>query len=227
MNPNDLTNLSRSLIVEDWGSTEYGAAFEKQEIYVRDRIEGRRKDTLVLTEHLPVYTMGLRKGAEKHLLWGEEMLSEKGITLHKSNRGGDITYHGPGQLTVYPIISLEKLRDLHAYLRLMEDILIDVVAQYGLEAHRREGKTGIWIEKRKIAAIGVAVKSWVTYHGFALNVANNLEPFSGIVPCGIQDGTVTSLQKETGKTVTMSEVKETVASQFKHTFRNYLEPTTI
>ena len=95
MNPNDLTNLSRSLIVEDWGSTEYGAAFEKQEIYVRDRIEGRRKDTLVLTEHLPVYTMGLRKGAEKHLLWGEEMLSEKGITLHKSNRGGDITYHGP------------------------------------------------------------------------------------------------------------------------------------
>ena len=133
-----------------------------------------------------------------------------------------ITYHGPGQLTVYPIVSLDKLRDLHAYLRLMEEVLIGIAAHFGLQATRREGKTGIWIEKRKIAAIGVAVRSWVSYHGFALNVNNDLDPFSGIVPCGIIDGTVTSLKKELGRDVDMEELKSVVIQTFRETFTNYI-----
>lgn len=208
--------------VEDWGNTEYELAFEKQKAYVRDRIDGKRSDTLVYTEHLPVYTLGLRRGAEAHLIWDETALSEKGISVHKSNRGGDITYHGPGQLTCYPIVNLEKLRDLHAYLRIMEDMLIQIVSHFGLKADRREGKTGIWIEKRKIAAMGVAVKSWVSYHGFALNANNDLEPFSGIVPCGIVDGTVTSLKKELGFPVDLNEVKDVVSQAFLDNFKNYL-----
>jgi lipoate-protein ligase B len=208
--------------VEDWGNTEYELAFEKQKAYVRDRIDGKRSDTLVYTEHLPVYTLGLRRGAEAHLIWDETALSEKGISVYKSNRGGDITYHGPGQLTCYPIVNLEKLRDLHAYLRIMEDMLIQIVSHFELKADRREGKTGIWIEKRKIAAMGVAVKSWVSYHGFALNVNNDLEPFSGIVPCGIVDGTVTSLKKELGFPVDLNEVKDVVSQAFLDNFKNYL-----
>lgn len=209
-------------LVEDWGLTEYETAFERQKTYVRDRIEGNRLDTVVYTEHHPVYTVGIRRGAETNLIWDEALLSQKGITVRKSNRGGDITYHGPGQLVAYPILSLAKLRDLHEFLRLTEEMLIRVVAQYGLDARRREGKTGIWIEKRKIAAIGVAVKSWVTYHGFALNVNNDLEPYSGIVPCGIVDGTVTSLRKELGFPIDMNEVKPVVSQAFLNTFKDCL-----
>ena len=131
-----------SFQVEDWGNTEYQAAFEKQKVYVQDRIDGKRRNTLILTEHHPVYTVGVRQGAEKHLIWDDATLSEKRIAIHKSNRGGDITYHGPGQLTVYPIVSLDKLRDLHAYLRLMEEVLIGIAAHFELPATRREGKTG-------------------------------------------------------------------------------------
>lgn len=218
----EVNNPVPALRVEDWGKTDYQAAFEKQKQYVQDRIAGKRPDTLIFTEHEPVFTIGVRKGAETNLIWDDQTLSEKGISVHKSNRGGDITYHGPGQLTGYLILNLEKLRDLHVYLRLMEDMLIRIVAQFDLNADRREGKTGIWIEKRKIAAIGVAVKSWVSYHGFALNVNNDLEPFSGIVPCGIVDGTVTSLQNEIGEPVHIEDLKPIVKSSFLHTFQDYL-----
>lgn len=222
MKPINPEQIVRPFLIEDWGSTEYGTAFEKQKAYVADRLAGTRKDTLIFTEHEPVYTVGLRKGAEKNLVWDEKTLTAKGITLYKSNRGGDITYHGPGQLTTYVIVHLDKLRDLHAYLRLMEDLLIKIVDQFGLKADRREGKTGIWIEKRKIAAIGVAVRSWVTYHGFALNVNNDLDAFSGIVPCGIVDGTVTSLRKELGFPIEMEEVKAVVSQAFLETFNDIL-----
>ena len=146
---------------------------------------------------------------------------DKTIKIYETNRGGKITYHGPGQLTTYPIISLEKLRDLHAYLRLMEDVLIDIVGRFDLKAKRRDGLTGIWIEKRKIAAIGVAVKSWVSYHGFALNANNDLSPFTGIVPCGIVDGTVTSLKQELGYEVDMSHLQSVVSQSFESVFRSY------
>lgn len=222
MNQTKQPQAAYPFLVEDWGNTEYQSAFDKQKVYVRDRIDGKRGDTLIFTEHLPVYTMGVRRGAEMNLIWDEPTLLQKGITVHQSNRGGDITYHGPGQLTGYPIVHLEKLRDLHAYLRLVEEMLITIAAHFGLHASRREGKTGIWIEKRKIAAIGVAVKSWVTYHGFALNVNNDLEPFSGIIPCGIVDGSVTSLQKELGFPIEMDEVKPLVSQAFLATFQDFL-----
>jgi len=208
-------------LIKDWGDTEYGEALKRQKAYVRDRIDGKRRDSLIFTEHHPVFTTGIRRDADSHLIWNEQQLAKKGITVYKSNRGGDITYHGPDQLTAYLIFSLDKIRDLHVYLSLIEDMLIQITSEFGLKAGRREGKTGIWIEKRKIAAIGVAVKSWVSYHGIALNVNNDLTAFQGIVPCGIVDGTVTSLQKELGFPVEMEKVKSIVSAAFNHTFRDY------
>jgi lipoyl(octanoyl) transferase len=210
---------------EDWGLTRYDAALERQLQLVARRVEGDSGDTLVFTEHEPVYTIGLRTGAEKHLVWDEASLNRAGISVFRTNRGGDITYHGPGQLVGYPIVSLSARKDLHAYLRFLESVLINVAAQFGLHAERRPGKTGIWIETRKVAAIGVAVRRWVAYHGFALNVNANLAHFSGIVPCGIQatDGTVTSLQAELGRSLDMADVKQRVAAEFWRGFAAFAQ----
>ena len=200
------------LRIEDWGRTPYAEAFARQRELVARRIAGEVADTLVLTEHEPVFTIGVRSGAAQHLLFDPAQLAAAGIAVEETNRGGDITYHGPGQLVGYPIIDWSARRDLHAYLRLLEDVLIAVAGQFGLQADRRAGKTGIWLETRKLAAIGVAVKRWVTYHGFALNVAPDLAHFAGIVPCGITDGTVTSLAAELGPAAPLlGEVKRSVA----------------
>jgi len=200
----------------DWGRTRYEAAWRQQDELVAQRIAGTVGDTLVFTEHEAVFTIGLRSGAEANLVWNDERLSREGVEVVKTNRGGDITYHGPGQIVGYPIISLAPRQDLHAYLRFLEQVLINAVGCIGLAATRREGKTGIWLGKRKVAAIGVAVKRWVTYHGFALNVNSNLAHFGGIVPCGIaaQEGTVTSLQEELGRACDLGEVKAVLAKEF-------------
>lgn len=202
----------------DWGRTAYGEAFAHQQIRVDQRKAGLCGDALIFTEHDPVYTMGLRKGAADHLIWDTATLAAQGIEVHQSNRGGDITYHGPGQLVGYPILSLQDRRDLHAYLRDLEEVVIRTLQRFGLESARREGKTGIWLETRKICAIGVAVKSWITYHGFALNVCPDLQHFEGIVPCGITDGTVTSLESELAHPVAMTEVKAALAVEFNAVF---------
>lgn len=200
----------------DWGRTDYQAAWKRQEELVARRISGEIGDTLVFTEHEPVFTIGLRSGAENHVRWSPEELTNQGVTVVKTNRGGDITYHGPGQIVGYPIVSLASRKDLHAYLRLLEQVMINAVGCLGLAASRREGLTGIWLGRRKVAAIGVAVRRWVTYHGFALNVNANLAHFGGIVPCGIQaaDGTVTSLQAELGRELDLAEVKAVLKSEF-------------
>ncbi len=198
----------------DWGRTAYVDAYARQRALVAQRKAEAIPDTLVLTEHDPVYTMGVRPGADKHLVWNAQTLEAAGVELVKTNRGGDITYHGPGQLVGYPIVSLREQRDLHAYLRLLESVLIDTVAAFGLQATRRPRLTGIWIGTRKLAAIGVAVSSWVTYHGFALNVDPDLHHFSGIIPCGITDGTVTSLAAELGPSPKMNAVKATLIDTF-------------
>ncbi len=205
-----------SPITLDWGRTRYEAAWRQQEERVAQRIAGTVDDALIFTEHEAVFTIGLRSGAEANLVWNDAQLSREGVEVVKTNRGGDITYHGPGQIVGYPIISLAPRQDLHAYLRFLEQVLINAVGCLGLVATRREGKTGIWLGQRKVAAIGVAVKRWVTYHGFALNVNSNLAHFGGIVPCGIgaQEGTVTSLQAELGRACDLDEAKTVLAREF-------------
>ena len=198
----------------DWGCLPYAKALTLQQDWVSQRLKGDRTDSLVLTEHEPVYTLGRRPKAEQHLIWDSKMLESQGIAVEHSTRGGDITYHGPGQIVGYPIIGLENSRDVHAYVRKLEEVLIRSLAHFDLQAERREGKTGVWLEKRKIAAIGIAVKRWVTYHGFALNVNNSLEPFSGILPCGITDGTVTSMRAECGVAFDLGRVKNILAMEF-------------
>jgi lipoyl(octanoyl) transferase len=209
----------------DWGRTGYALAWQRQEELVARRIAGEIPDTLVFTEHEPVFTLGVRRGAEQNLLWDAAELARRGIALVTTNRGGDITYHGPGQLVGYPIISLAPRKDLHAYLRFVEQVLINSVGTLGLSADRRPGKTGIWLGTRKVAAIGIAIKKWTTFHGFALNVNNDLAPFAGIVPCGITDGTVTSLQAELGRALDLAEVKHVLAAEFWRLLPEFLETT--
>ncbi len=213
-----------ALTVLDWGRTEYGVAFERQTALVSSRLAGEIADTLVFTEHDPVFTLGLRSGAEAHLIWTAEQLAREGVAVVKTNRGGDITYHGPGQLVGYPIVSLAARKDLHAYLRFLEEVVIGTLGTLGLTATRRDGLTGIWVGRRKIAAIGVAVRRWVTYHGFALNVDPQLAHFSGIVPCGIsaEDGTVTSLRAELGRAISYAEVQRVLAEQFQSQWREFI-----
>lgn len=198
----------------DWGRTGYADGWRRQEELVARRNAGEIGDTLVFTEHEPVFTLGVRSGAEAHLLWDEAELARRGITVVTTNRGGDITYHGPGQIVGYPIISLGPRKDLHAYLRFVEQVLINTVGTFGLAAARRPGKTGIWLGPRKIAAVGIAVKKWTTFHGFALNVNPDLTAFAGIVPCGITDGTVTSMAAELGAAPSAEEVKRVLALEF-------------
>ena len=209
----------------DWGRTSYALASRQQEELVARRNAGEVGDTLVFTEHNPVYTLGVRRGAEQHLIWNEAELQRQGIEVCETNRGGDITYHGPGQIVGYPIVNLSQRKDLHAYLRFLEEVMIGAVAAYGLKAARRDGKTGIWLGTRKIAAIGVAVKKWTTYHGFALNVNTDLNHFNGIVPCGITDGTVTSMQKELGRAIDLADVRRVLAAEFWRTLPEFLGTT--
>lgn len=208
----------------DWGRTRYEPARLAQEALVTQRLAGEVGDTLVFTEHDPVFTVGLRTGAEQHLVWDAARLAAEGVEVVKTNRGGDITYHGPGQLVGYPIVSLSARPDLHAYLRFLEDVLIKSVGTLGLVATRRPGLTGIWIGPRKVAALGVAVRRWVTYHGFALNVNAHLPHFAGIVPCGIAatDGTVTSLRAELGRDIPLADVKTVLAREFSTLLPEFL-----
>ena len=200
----------------DWGLTDYEVARLRQEELVARRISGELPDTLILTEHKPVFTLGVRPGAERNLVWDPLVAREHGIDIVRTNRGGDVTYHGPGQVVGYPIVSLAPRQDLHAYLRFLEEVLLRSLAHWGLTAGRNPGKTGIWVGSRKVAALGVAVRRWVAYHGFALNVATDLTHFEGIIPCGIpaQDGTVTSLNRELGRSVDLEEVRVVLADQF-------------
>lgn len=181
---------------------------------------------LLLCEHPPVYTLG-KSGSENHLIWGPEERAQKGIQFFKINRGGDITYHGPGQLVGYPILDLECFfTDVHRYVRYLEEAVIQVLRHYGLQGIREQGYTGVWLEgtpvlpKRKICAIGVHMSRWVTLHGFAFNVNTDLSHFQGIIPCGIDeaDKSVTSIAAETGRTVPMAEVENRMVAELSKLF---------
>ena len=178
---------------------------------------------LYLVEHPPVITLG-KSGLPKHLLLNEQELSDKGIDFFTTNRGGDITFHGPGQLVGYPILDLENFfTDIHKYLRLLEEAIILTLKEYGLSAERSEGETGVWLDvgtpfARKICAMGVKASRWVTMHGFALNVNTDLAYFDYIVPCGIQGKAVTSLAAELKKEIPLNEVKAKILTHFSTLF---------
>lgn len=217
--------MKQTLKVIDWGLKAYSDAINDQIALVEaKKADPSAQDFLIFTEHHPVFTIGSKKGAASHLLWDESTLSNKQIQVHNTNRGGDITYHGPGQLVIYPIIQLND-RDLHAYLRKLELVIIKVLATFNIQAVTCEGKTGIWIDDRKICAIGVAVKSWITYHGLALNINPCLEHFQGIIPCGISDGSVTSMEKEIAPLPEKKLIKERFVVEFESVFYE-LNPST-
>ncbi len=197
---------------------EYQAAWDFQKLLFEKRVKNEINDLLILLEHPHTYTLG--KIADKNNLLGDEnYLREKNVSVFEIDRGGDITYHGPGQVVGYPIINLKEWKtDTHLYLRGLEDVVINVCKQYGLNPSRKNNLTGVWIDDRKICAIGIKVSRWVTMHGFAFNVTTDLSYFSGIIPCGIKNKFVTSLQKELGKEVDIDEVKEKILDSFKEVF---------
>src|SRR5579863_9136520 len=202
------------LTVADLGVLDYRAALDLQTAMVAARIEGRIGDTLLLMEHPHVFTLG--RGADERFI----VANLASVPIHRVSRGGQVTYHGPGQLIGYPILKLEgRARDVTLYLRNLEQAMIDALRKFDLDADRRTGLTGIWIGARKIASIGVGIRRWVTYHGFALNVSTDLRFFDSIVPCGIEGCRMTSIDESIGVgNVTMRAVSASITSHFVEVF---------
>lgn len=207
------------------GLTDYGDALSLQRELARARIDGRLPDdALILLEHDRVITLG-RAAERSNITASLQFLSERGFEVHEVERGGDVTYHGPGQLVGYPIIDLNRhRRDLHWYLRSLEEALIRALDSFGVRGERVPGYTGVWVEDRKIASIGVHVTRWVTFHGFALNVTTDLSDFEVIVPCGIEAVRMTSIERETDARLDFAEVAREVARRFAEVFQLRLEP---
>lgn len=224
----------------DWGLIDYQDAWDKQEVLLKQKVEIKlterdlqeKEKTLISNElifcqHPHVYTLG-KSGSLDNLLLDEAGLKKADATFYKINRGGDITYHGPGQLVAYPILDLEQFfTDIHKYLRFLEEAVINTIAHYGIKGGRYEGYTGVWIDAdkptaRKICAMGVRCSRWITMHGIALNVNTDLSYFKNIVPCGIDDKDVTSLAREVGHKVDFIELssilKKEIATQFEMSF---------
>jgi lipoyl(octanoyl) transferase len=192
-----VSTREREFLVDDLGLRSYAEALSYQREQAAARIDGRLdRDLLILVEHPPVITLG-RSTKAGNLLASSEELTRRGVELFEVERGGDVTFHGPGQLVGYPIVDLTgHKQDLHWYLRQVEEVLIRAVAPFGVRAERNPGKTGIWTRGRKLASIGVHARQWVTWHGFALNVTTDLTYFDLMVPCGIADVTMTSVERE-------------------------------
>jgi len=235
----------QEVFFKDLGRAEYKQVWDYQESLLQENVriksELRRladqdhpeasgtgglvtSNYLLFVEHPPVYTLG-KSGHMENVLIDEDHMKKKGIGFFRTNRGGDITFHGPGQIVGYPILDLERFfTDIGKYLRNLEEVIILVLKTYGIQAGRSQGETGVWIEpgvkgrERKICAIGVRCSRWITMHGFAFNVNTDLDYFGNIVPCGIQDKQVTSLEKELGRAMPMEEVKEEVRRRFEEVF---------
>lgn len=198
----------------DLGVMPYAECAELQAELLERVASGDAEDTLIFVEHPAVLTLGANFHDENLLLPVEEY-TRRGIEVHRTNRGGDVTYHGPGQLVVYPIFRLDRVgRDLHAWMRALEETMVVTLREFGLEGYRFPPNTGAWVNGRKIAAIGVKVRRWVSMHGIALNCDADLTPFGLIVPCGIRDHGVTSLTQELGRTVAVADAKPVVQRAF-------------
>lgn len=209
----------RELWTVSLGRVSYAEALELQRTLARDRISGAiPHDVLLLVEHPPVVTLG-RSSKGKHLLASPEFLATRGVELFEVERGGDVTFHGPGQLVGYPIVDLKRHKqDLHWYLRQLEQSLIGSLAVFGIPGEQNTGLTGVWTRGRKIASIGVHARDWVTWHGFALNVSTDLSFFDLIVPCGISGVEMTSMARELGAAPAAGEVARAVSDTFAATF---------
>ncbi len=213
-----MTN-ERKLAVVDLGRCDYDTAWDIQkEVHAAILEDDDEPDRLILVEHPAVITLG--RGADpQHVLFNEDYLSSQGVELRRTDRGGDVTYHGPGQIVAYPIVRLVgHRRDVHGYFRSLEQVVIELLAEYGVQAGREDGLTGVWVGDEKVCAMGVAIKRWITYHGLALNVAPNLEHFRLITPCGIADKGVTSMRELLGRDIPMAEVKGKLVRQFASEF---------
>lgn len=229
--------MNKQVLFQDLGLMDYKVCWDYQESLFNETIAQKianrnlvseqqieTKNHLLFVEHPHVYTLG-KSGDASHLLINDNQLLEKQATYYKINRGGDITYHGPGQLVGYPILDLDHFfTDIHKYLRLLEETIILTLDEYGIKAGRSKGETGVWLDEdnifkaRKICAMGVRCSRWVTMHGWGFNVNSNLDYFSNIVPCGIQDKAVTSLNKELGHDVDMDDIKEKLKKHFSALF---------
>lgn len=210
----------RTFKVYKLGLVPYEEALKIQLRLLEKRRKGEVEDTLLLLQHPPTFTTG-RGGDMKNLLAAESYLNKAGIHFEVISRGGDITFHGPGQLVGYPIMDLNDMgRDIHKYLRNLEEVIILTLGNYGIESGRIEGVTGVWAKWHKIASIGVGVKRWITYHGFALNVNTDLSYFDMIVPCGIQDAKMTSIQRwlASKQEIDMADVEENIIQAFSQVF---------
>ncbi len=224
----------QEILLKDLGHLPYLEAFEIQNSYfeaikaikLKNKQEELTEPTpnyFLFTSHPHVYTLG-KSGDARHLLLQEEGLKKHGVTFVKSNRGGDITYHGPGQIIGYPIIDLDNFyTDIHKYLRMLEEVIILTLADYGIKGMRSEGETGVWLDvgtpfARKICAMGVRTSRWVTMHGFALNVSTDLSYFDHIIPCGIVGKGVTSMERELNKAIDKTAVKKSILKHFAAQF---------
>lgn len=228
--------MKNHLIVQNWGSIDYAEAWKRQGELQQELIsikrqrkkglspEGNGKHYLIFCQHPHVYTLG-KSGSEDHLLVDENFLESHEVSYYKINRGGDITYHGPGQWVVYPILDLELIyTDIHRYIRALEEVIILVMRDLGLSGYRVDDYTGVWIgdlPRRKICAIGVHLSRWVSMHGLAFNINTDLNYFKNIVPCGIQEDNkeVTSLSAELGRSLDMKEVQQMILSHFLSVFQ--------
>lgn len=211
------------LVVRDLGTCSYASALALQEDLVSRKIAGEADDFLVLLEHEPVYTLG-RGADERDLLGADQVL---GVPVFRVSRGGGATFHGPGQLVAYPIMTLRHAgRDVHRYVRALEGVLIAGCADFGIAAERRAGLTGVWVGAAKIASIGVGVRRWTTFHGIALNVSTELRFFAQIVPCRMPEVRMTSMVKELGSVPEMADVRTAVVRQFRAAF-GYAEGTDV
>ena len=219
---------------KDIGLIEYKKAWEFQEVFFNKTLETKSKNRnegtniktenyLIFCEHPHVYTLG-NSGNQNNLLVNEEYLKSRGASFYKTNRGGDITYHGPGQIVGYPVFDLDNFfNDISRYLRLLEESVILTLAEYGIKGERSKGETGVWIDvggqnARKICALGVKTSRWVSMHGFAFNVNTDLSFFENIIPCGINDKQVTSLQKELGEEINIENTKGKLKKNIEHVF---------
>ena len=211
----------RQLDVRRPGLVPYQDALALQRALVEDRRAGRIPDTLLLLQHPAVITVGVKgDGGRSNVIADSTRLSQLGIEISETGRGGDVTYHGPGQVVGYPILDLRPDRcDVHRYVRDMEEVMIRVCGEFGLAAGRVTGLTGTWIEGGKIGAIGIRISRWITSHGFAFNVSTELEHFKLIVPCGISDRGVTSLEQATGQTIPIHVVEDAIVRQFCRVFQ--------